>query len=67
MRRQRPLSSVPRRKVRATFEIFLPALHVVCRWTAPLYEVSWHPAGLDENLHGYKELKEFIGSLKKPR
>ncbi|CAK0780217.1 hypothetical protein CVIRNUC_004973 [Coccomyxa viridis] len=23
--------------------------------------------GLDENLHGYKELKEFIGSLKKPR
>ncbi len=24
-------------------------------------------AGLGDNLHGYKDLKEFVGSLKKPR
>ena len=48
-------------------EIFPTTLQIIYSWAASLNEVLWRPAGLDENLHGYKELKEFIGSLKKPR
>ena len=42
-----------------------PACHIQLDLVADkYYQLS---SGLDENLHGYKELKEFIGSLKKPR